>query len=96
MHIVFVHTPMATVSLPEREAFWRNFDIRYHATHPGLKPMKNVLWELPHWMTWLAGVLVDAGYTSLQAMDLYASECTMTGIDTFKMGNTIKEYPADV
>ncbi|WP_221885778.1 B12-binding domain-containing radical SAM protein [Pseudomonas aeruginosa] len=96
MHIVFVHTPMATVSLPEREAFWRNFDIRYHATHPGLKPMKNVLWELPHWMTWLAGVLVDAGYTSLEAMDLYASECTMTGIDTFKMGNTIKEYPADV
>ncbi|UMZ14374.1 hypothetical protein I9018_12065 [Pseudomonas sp. MPFS] len=69
MHIVFVHTPMAIVSLSERESFWRNFDIRYHATHPGLKPMKNVLWELPHWMTWLAGALVREGFDSLVAWD---------------------------
>jgi radical SAM superfamily enzyme YgiQ (UPF0313 family) len=96
MHIVFVHTPMATVSLSERESFWRNFDIRYHATHPGLKPMKNVLWELPHWMTWLAGVLVQEGFDSLEAMDLYASECTMKGIDNAQMEETIRRYPADI
>ncbi|AVE36525.1 TPA: radical SAM protein [Pseudomonas aeruginosa] len=96
MHIVFVHTPMATVSIPEREVFWRNFDIRYHATHPGLRQMKNVLWELPHWMTWLAGVLVNAGFTSLEAMDLYASECTMTGIDSYKIEQAIQKCPGDI
>ncbi|WP_367190331.1 radical SAM protein [Burkholderia sp. Ed8] len=95
-HIVFVHTPMATVPVPERENFWRHFDIRYHAAHPGLRHMKNVLWELPHWMTWLAGVLVDAGYRSMEALDLYASECTMTGIDTHRLERVIRATPGDV
>lgn len=96
VHIVFVHTPMATVSVPEREAFWRNFDIRYHSAHPGLRHMKNVLWELPHWMTWLAGELVQAGFDSMEAMDLYASECTMTGIDTGRLEGVIRGTPGDV
>ncbi|HEX8185710.1 MAG TPA: hypothetical protein VF747_13185, partial [Blastocatellia bacterium] len=74
MHIAFVHTPMATLPVPERQNFWRNFDIRYHAAHPGLRHMKNNLWELPHWMTWLAGVLVQEGYTSLDTVDFYTSE----------------------
>lgn len=95
-HIIFVHTPMATVPVQERENFWRNFDIRYHATHPGLRHMKNVLWELPHWMTWLAGVLIDAGYTSMEALDLYASECTMTGIDSLRLEKAIRARPGDV
>jgi radical SAM superfamily enzyme YgiQ (UPF0313 family) len=87
---------MATVSVPEREAFWRSFDLRYHAAHPGLRHMKNVLWELPHWMTWLAGVLHEAGYTSMEAMDLYASECTMTGIDTERLARVVRATPGDV
>ncbi|MBK3844566.1 B12-binding domain-containing radical SAM protein, partial [Paraburkholderia aspalathi] len=87
---------MATVPVTERENFWRNFDIRYHAAHPGLRHMKNVLWELPHWMTWLAGVLVDAGYRSMEALDLYASECTMTGIDTHRLERVIRSTPGDV
>ena len=56
MNITFVHTPMAAFTVPERELFWHNFDIQYHAAHPGLRHMVNNLWELPHWMHWLGGV----------------------------------------
>lgn len=96
MHIVFVHTPMATVPVPERKEFWRNFDIRYHAAHPGLRHMKNVLWELPHWMHWLGGVLVDAGYTSLEAIDLYTSECTLEGIRRDRLEEALRRSPGDL
>jgi anaerobic magnesium-protoporphyrin IX monomethyl ester cyclase len=96
MHIVFVHTPMATVPVAERENFWRNFDIRYHAAHPGLRHMKNVLWELPHWMHWLGGVLVDAGYTSLEAIDLYTSECTLDGINRTRLEEALRRSPGDL
>ncbi|HWP44618.1 MAG TPA: radical SAM protein, partial [Blastocatellia bacterium] len=96
MHIAFVHTPMATLPVPERQNFWRNFDIRYHAAHPGLRHMKNNLWELPHWMTWLAGVLVHEGYTSLDTVDFYTSETAFSGINQQKVHDTLLEHPADV
>jgi anaerobic magnesium-protoporphyrin IX monomethyl ester cyclase len=96
MHIVFVHTPMATVPVPEREMFWQNFDVRYHGTHPGLRHMNNVLWELPHWMHWLGGVLVDAGFTSIEAIDLYTSECTLDGIDRGRLELALRRSPGDV
>lgn len=57
MRIAFVHTPMATVPVPERQGFWRHFDIQYHSAHPGLRHMQRSLWELPHWILWLGGVL---------------------------------------
>jgi anaerobic magnesium-protoporphyrin IX monomethyl ester cyclase len=84
MRIVFVHTPMAEFSVPARHLFWRNFDIQYHAFHPGLRHMENNLWELPHWMHWLGGVLVDQGFTSLGTLDFYTSECALQGIDRSK------------
>ncbi|BAG17402.1 radical SAM protein [Streptomyces sp. SID4928] len=62
---------MSTVPVAQRKDFWRNFDIQYHATHPGLRHMKNNMWELPHWMHWLGGVLVEHGYDDLQVVDLY-------------------------
>lgn len=96
MHIVFVHTPMATVEVPQRENFWRHFDARYHAAHPNLRPMENVLWELPHWMHWLGGVLMDRGYTSLQALSPYASACTMDGIDYERTKAALEAAPADL
>lgn len=96
MHIVFVHTPMATVPVAEREPFWNAFDIRYATAHPGLRPMKNVLWELPHWMHWLAGVLIAAEYPSLEALDLYCSECTLDGIDEARMAAAIRAAPGDL
>jgi hypothetical protein len=63
--IVFVHTPMATLKIDEREEYWRNFDRSYHACHPGLRHMHRNIWELPHWMTWLAGVLEARNYCNL-------------------------------
>lgn len=96
MHIVFVHTPMATVPVPERQGYWENFDRRYHAAHPGLRHMKNVLWELPHWMHWLGGVLTAAGYDSIEALDPYASACTFSGIDRELIATALRRSPADV
>lgn len=58
--------------------------------------MRKILWELPHWMTWLAGVLVHAGYRNLGTLDFYTSECAMSGVDTAKVLQTLKENPADV
>ncbi|SEI14839.1 B12-binding domain-containing radical SAM protein [Paraburkholderia hospita] len=96
LRIVFVHTPMATISVDERRLFWQNFDARYHATHPGLHHMRRVLWELPHWMTWLGGVLERAGYTNLGVLDLYTSECALTGIDTVRITQSLRDHPADI
>ena len=39
MNSTFVHTPMAAITVPERELFWHNFDTQYHAAHPGLGHM---------------------------------------------------------
>jgi radical SAM superfamily enzyme YgiQ (UPF0313 family) len=94
--IVFVHTPMATLRLDERRNFWRNFDRRYHATHPGLRHMRRNLWELPHWMTWLAGVLEHEGYSSLDTLDFYSSECASSGLDEVRVLQSLRDHPADV
>ena len=96
MHIAFVHTPMATLPVPERENFWRYFDVQYHAAHPNLQHMKNNLWELPHWMHWLGGVLIEHGYTSQEAIDFYTCETAMSGIDKPKVQDVMMEHPADV
>lgn len=93
---MFVHTPMATLKVDERQLFWRNFDIRYHATHPGLRPMRRNLWELPHWMTWLAGVLVYEGYSNLGTLDFYSTECALSGVDADQVLQSLRANPADV
>lgn len=96
MNITFVHTPMAANTVPEREQFWRNFDIQYHAAHPGLGHMENNLWELPHWMHWLGGVLVAEGFTRLRTLDFYTSETVMSGINRQKVYEMLLEQEADV
>lgn len=96
MHVAFVHTPMATLPVSQRQDFWRNFDIRYHAAHPGLRHMVNQLWELPHWMHWLAGVLVHEGFTSLEAIDFYTCETAFNGIDQEKVCDVLRDHQADV
>src|SRR5262249_24213947 len=80
----------------QRRTFWRNFDIRYHATHRGLRHMRKNLWELPHWMTWLAGVLVHHGYTNLSTLDFYTSECALSGVNTERILKSLQNNPADV
>jgi anaerobic magnesium-protoporphyrin IX monomethyl ester cyclase len=96
LRIVFVHTPMATLKIDERRVFWQNFDRRYHAAHPGLRHMRRNLWELPHWMTWLAGVLVHEGYTNIGALDFYSAECALSGVDTERVLQSLRANPADV
>jgi len=96
MNITFVHTPMAAITVPERELFWRNFDIQYHAAHPGLPHMVNNLWELPHWMHWLGGVLVAEGFTQLRTLDFYTSQTALSGIDRQDVSRTLSNHEADV
>jgi anaerobic magnesium-protoporphyrin IX monomethyl ester cyclase len=71
VRIAFVHAPMPAVAVPARKQFWRSFDGRYHGAHPGLLPMEEPMWELPHWMHWLGGVLESRGYADLEVIDLY-------------------------
>jgi radical SAM superfamily enzyme YgiQ (UPF0313 family) len=87
---------MPAFPVPERELFWRNFDIQYHSAHPGLRHMEGNLWELPHWMHWLAGVLIHEGFTSVDVVDLYSSEVAGTDIDRSKVTNALRANPADI
>lgn len=96
LRVVFVHTPMSTWTVPEREGFWRNFDRRYHAAHPGLRHMRRNLWELPHWMHWLGGVLEAAGYENIGVLDFYSAECALTGVDEARVSEALVAMPADV
>ncbi|MBQ1076382.1 B12-binding domain-containing radical SAM protein [Micromonospora sp. C31] len=67
---------MSTVPVPQRKLFWRNFDVQYHSVHPGLRHMKRNMWELPHWMLWLGGVLDAHGYSDMGVLDLYTDPGT--------------------
>ena len=96
MHIIFIHVPISHINTEGRDVFWKNFDMRYYATHPKLRPMKNHLWELPHWITWLGGVLHDAGFTSLEALDLYTTCGVVNGIDEEKIRSILIDHPGDI
>jgi radical SAM superfamily enzyme YgiQ (UPF0313 family) len=99
MRIGLVHTPMSIVEVPERRSFWRNFDRQYHAAHPGLRPMRRALWELPHWMHWLGGVLVAAGYEDLVVLDLYSDADVVSGLsalDVKLVADLVARTPCDV
>jgi anaerobic magnesium-protoporphyrin IX monomethyl ester cyclase len=99
VRINFVHTPMSTVAVAERQLFWRNFDIQYHSTHPRLRHMRRNLWELPHWMLWLAGVLVSRGYTDLGVLDFYGKAEVFERSGALRaqiVRAAVAEHPADV
>jgi radical SAM superfamily enzyme YgiQ (UPF0313 family) len=99
MRIVFVHTPMSTVPVAQRADFWRNFDIQYHSVHPGLRHMKRNMWELPHWMTWLAGVLAARNYTDFDVLDLYTEPGTFNQpgqLDKATVRAAAAAHPGDV
>ena len=96
MHIVFVHVPVPTVIVPERKAFWKAFDLRYHAMHQNLLHMNHPLFEIPHWVTWLGGVLAAEGFESLQALDVYAIKSELNGIDVEQTTRAILDCPGDV
>jgi len=58
--------------------------------------MIGTLWELPHWMPWLAGVLIDEDFTALDVLDLYSSETVGTSIDKQRVSDSVRLHPADV
>ncbi|NPU13603.1 B12-binding domain-containing radical SAM protein [Bradyrhizobium sp. 83002] len=96
MKVAFVHTPMPRVIVPERRRYWQAFDTRYHAAHPNLRPMRKVMWELPHWMHWLGGVLRARGYLDQVAIDFYTDGCELSGIDEEATARMLREVPADI
>ncbi|WP_158566786.1 B12-binding domain-containing radical SAM protein [Actinomadura craniellae] len=64
--------------------------------HPGFRPLRKTLWELPHWILWLAGVLENAGYSSLQALELYTLCPVLNGVDEDLAARAIRDAPGDV
>jgi anaerobic magnesium-protoporphyrin IX monomethyl ester cyclase len=96
MRIVFVHTPMPAVAVPERQDYWRYFDVRYHMAHQHLGHMKNIMWELPHWMHWLGGVLVAEGFTDIGTLNFYNSSTALAGIDREEFRRDIQCKPAEI
>lgn len=90
----FVHTPMASVEVQGRERFWTEFDKRYYAVHPGLKPANAGIWELPHWMPWLAGVLQAEGFEN-KALNPYSAVDYKTGIDEDFIVRELRNNPSD-
>lgn len=58
--------------------------------------MRRNLWELPHWMTWLAGVLIHEGYPNVGTLDFYSSEKVTEGLDVSRVVQSLRDQPADV
>jgi len=87
---------MSSVQVPGRDSFWYNFDRRYYSVHPELHPADAGIWELPHWMTWLGGVLKAEGYTEISALTLYTAVDISKGIDTARIRRDLDLHPADV
>jgi anaerobic magnesium-protoporphyrin IX monomethyl ester cyclase len=96
VHIAFVHIPIPLRNVENRGAYWRSFDKRYLAAHPNVRPMRKVLWELPHWVPWLAGVLEDAGFDSMETFEFYGDCTVIDGIDEARIHARLSARPADV
>lgn len=96
MRIMFVHTPVALSEVDGRTEYWQSFDDRYRPAHPGLQPMRRPMWELPHWIPWLAGVLAADGFEDLGVLDLYADYARLGGIDEDGIRTLVAKDPADV
>src|SRR5262245_11666385 len=89
---------MSTIPISQRREFWQNFDIQYHAAHPGLRHMRRNMWELPHWMHWLGGVLVAHGYAELDVLDLYTDPDAMARpsvLDEEVLRRAVRDHPGD-
>lgn len=96
LRICFIHTPMSSVVIPARNSFWLNFDKRYYAVHPGLKLADTSIWELPHWMPWLGGVLKAANFHRISTLSLYTAVDLEKGIDKDLILSELNSNPADV
>ena len=96
LRVCFVHTPMSSVSVQGRDEFWFNFDKRYYAVHPNLTPVDASVWELPHWIPWLGGVLKSEGFKNIKSLSLYPAVNLKDGIDYNLVTQELNDNPADV
>jgi radical SAM superfamily enzyme YgiQ (UPF0313 family) len=96
MDIVFVHSPVRIREVPNRKQYWDAFDDVYGAAHPSFRPLRRLMWELPHWIPWLAGVLGSYGYDSIQILELYRDCGTLDGIDEGRIYQEVRTVPGDL
>jgi len=93
--IAFVHTPIQGRYTPGRDDYWQAFNKLYYGFHPdSIEPQEYFL-ELPHWATWLAGVLDSHGFTNLGGLDLFSTSI-LNGIDYDSVRASLKYARADV
>ncbi|WP_297624143.1 B12-binding domain-containing radical SAM protein [Nocardia sp.] len=91
-----MHTPIPLRQVHGRQEYWQSFDLRYLAVHSNVRPMRKVLWELPHWIPWLAGVLRDAGFDELESLDFYGDCAIVDRIDEHTIHRRLGDHGADV
>lgn len=96
LRVCFVPTPMTYLEVPGRNRFWSHFDRRYYAAHPDLQPTDASIWELPHWIPWLAGVLRAEGIKQVASLKVRAAVPRETGIDVEGITREFTEQQADV
>ncbi|GAA2359953.1 B12-binding domain-containing radical SAM protein [Dactylosporangium salmoneum] len=61
--------------------------------------MRRNMWELPHWMHWLGGVLLAHGHTDLGVVDLYSEPGAVGELGTLNSETvraSLRARPADV
>lgn len=97
LRITFVHTPMSNIQVEGRNEFWEAFDRRYFSFHPEQPPTKGNLYELPHWTTWLGGVLVDQGFSNQKVIDFFDTHWVLDNRNNVvkeEVKATLREYPS--
>lgn len=94
--ICFVHTPMVSFGNQAKKDFWREFDRRYYRMHPHATPVDASIWELPHWIPWLAGVLKANNFNNINYCGLYDPVSVFNGVDEDVLIKDLKEKPSDV
>ena len=96
MRITFLHAPIPLRTVDNRASYWHHFDVRYKAVHLNVRPMRKVLFELPQWIPWLAGVLRAEGFEQLSAVEFYTDCTLLNGMDEDRIHSMLVDHPADV
>lgn len=100
MRVVFVDTPIPTAAFMSggvcQSRYWDAFNTRYGEAHANALGADSGIWELPHWMPWLAGVLRAASFDNLVAIAPGALEVEYGDLDTATALRKVGETPGDV
>ncbi|WP_171063980.1 B12-binding domain-containing radical SAM protein [Actinomadura soli] len=91
-----MHAPYAAREVPGRDLYWERLDDRYYPAHPRARRMRRVMWELPHWIPWLAGVVATDGTFETATLNLYVDGSVTDGIDEELVRREVSRCPGDV